>query len=73
MTMNAFGIPIVEERAKSAKSGEDVIYCHGKVHMEDAVTGKNKEEIGEFSMSKLATPNEGDYVVTVPQPVRNQD
>ena len=44
-----------------------------QVYMEDAVT-KNKEEIGTFSLMKLQGPLEkGQYTITIPKPVRNQD
>jgi hypothetical protein len=53
---------------------EDLMHCGGPVWIEDAVTGKNREEIGTFSLMKLHSPLEpGKYSITIPRPVRNQD
>lgn len=42
--------------------------------MEDAVTKKNRENIGTFSLMKLQGPlGRGEYTITIPKPVRNQD
>jgi hypothetical protein len=42
--------------------------------MEDAVTKKNRENIGNFSLMKLQGPlAKGEYTITIPKPVRNQD
>jgi hypothetical protein len=75
MATSTFGIPQLEEKAaQAAAEMEDLVFCGGSVHIEDAVTGKNREEVGKFSISKLHTPTDpSNYVITVPKPVRNQD
>ncbi|KAG7374339.1 hypothetical protein IV203_013434 [Nitzschia inconspicua] len=68
-----FGIPEVEERAKRGSQNDlQLMTCLGKVHIQDAVTKKNREEIGEFSLMKLHGPKDrNDYTITIPKPVRN--
>lgn len=73
---SSFRIPQIEERkAKAAKTDrEDLVYCHGNVWIEDAVTKANRQEIGTFSLAKINVPRNPDsYTITVPRPVRNQD
>lgn len=75
MATSTFGIPELEAKASQAAAEmEDLLFCRGSVYLEDAVTGKNREEIGNFSISKLHTPADpSNYVITIPKPVRNQD
>lgn len=70
-----FGIPELEEKvARAAAEMEDLLYCRGSVHIEDAVTGKNRKEIGDFSIMKLNTPTDpSQFTITIPRNVRNQD
>eukprot|EP00980_Cylindrotheca_fusiformis_P030418 scaffold24796_cov211-Cylindrotheca_fusiformis.AAC.1 len=76
MTSKAFGIPHLEEKLKSASKNPegDILQCGGEVFVEDAVTKKNRENIGSFSLMKLKGPlAKGDYTITIPKPTRNQD
>ena len=42
--------------------------------MEDAVTKKNREQIGTFSLIKLqGLLDKGQFTITIPKPVRSQD
>jgi hypothetical protein len=70
-----FGIPAVDNKAKAAKANEnEFIDCYGSVWIEDAVTRVNKNEIGEFSMTKvsdLLLPNQ--FSITIPKNVRILD
>jgi hypothetical protein len=72
---STFGIPALEERqARSSAELEDVLYCNGDVWVEDAVTKKNRSDVGSFSLAKLNTPSDPkEFTITIPQPVRNQD
>lgn len=75
MASKAFGIPYLEDKAKESNKGiEDLMYCGGDVTIEDAVTKKNKDQIGSFSLMKLQGPKgRGDYTITIPKPIRGQD
>jgi hypothetical protein len=75
LSKSTFGIPELEAAAqKTANDMEDLMHCGGPVWIEDAVTGKNREEIGTFSLMKLQSPLEpGKYTITIPRPTRNQD
>ena len=75
LARSTFGIPALEElAAKSTADMEDLLYCSGDVWIEDAVTGKNRQEIGDFSLMKLNTPTDpSEYTITIPRPVRSQD
>ncbi|KAL3918181.1 MAG: hypothetical protein SGILL_004359 [Bacillariaceae sp.] len=70
-----FGIPEVEERAKVSTEEEmNLMTCSGKVHIEDAITKKNKETIGDFSLMKLHGPKDrSEYTITIPRPVQSSD
>jgi hypothetical protein len=72
---STFGIPALEERqARSSAELEDVFYCNGDVWVEDAITKKNRSDVGTFSLTKLNTPTDPkEFTITIPQPVRNQD
>jgi len=75
LSKSTFGIPELEAAAqKKDDDMEDLMHCGGPVWIEDAVTGKNREEIGTFSLMKLQAPMEpGKYTITIPRPVRSQD
>ncbi|CAB9500657.1 expressed unknown protein [Seminavis robusta] len=83
MASGAFGIPALEEKQKRANDEADEelqeltrekISCSGKVWVEDAITRKNKIDIGDFSLVKLDTPRDpSQYTITIPRPIRNQD
>lgn len=75
LAKSTFGIPALEEKAaKAASDIEDLLYCSGTVAIEDAVTGLNRKEIGDFSIMKLNTPTDpSQYTITTPRPVRSQD
>ena len=75
LSKSTFGIPELEAAAQNKDADmEDLMHCGGQVWIEDAVTGKNREEIGTFSLMKLHSPLEpGKYSITIPRPVRNQD
>lgn len=75
LSKSTFGIPELEAAAqKMEDSMEDLMHCGGQVWIQDAVTGKNREEIGTFSLMKIQSPLEpGKYTITIPRPVRNQD
>lgn len=75
LSKSTFGIPELEAAAqKKNVDMEDLMHCGGPVWIEDAVTGKNREEIGAFSLMKLQSPLEpGKYSITIPRPVRSQD
>lgn len=75
LAKSTFGIPALEEKAARAESEiEDLLYCSGSVAIEDAITGLNRQEIGDFSLLKLHTPSDpSQYTITIPRPVRNQD
>jgi hypothetical protein len=48
--------------------------CRGDVWLEDAVTKKNRKDIGTFFIKKLETSRDPrDYTITIPNPVRSQD
>lgn len=69
-TSKAFGIPHLEEMAKlsSGSNLDDFMMCTGKVFIEDAVTKKNRESIGEFALTKMQGPkSRGDYTITIPK------
>ena len=72
---STFGIPDLEARkARSAVEMEDAIYCSGTVWVEDAVTRKNRSDVGTFSLMKINTSSgPRDFTITIPQPIRNQD
>ena len=67
----AFGVPHLEAMAKKA-AGEDVedfMMCGGEVYLEDAVTKKNREQIGEFCLTKIhGSKSPGEYTITIPKP-----
>eukprot|EP00529_Nitzschia_sp_RCC80_P000446 CAMPEP_0113466778 /NCGR_PEP_ID=MMETSP0014_2-20120614/14456_1 /TAXON_ID=2857 /ORGANISM="Nitzschia sp." /LENGTH=870 /DNA_ID=CAMNT_0000359029 /DNA_START=1 /DNA_END=2614 /DNA_ORIENTATION=- /assembly_acc=CAM_ASM_000159 len=74
MASNTFGIPQLEELAKGNEDDESLqlMLCSGEVSIEDAVTKKNRVEIGDFSLMKLKGPSKDrQYTVTVPKPTRN--
>ena len=75
LASNTFGIPELEARqARSTAEMEDVIHCRGEVWVEDAITKKNRSDVGSFSLMKLSTPSDPkEFSITVPQPTRNQD
>jgi hypothetical protein len=75
LSKSTFGIPELEAAAqKTDDDMGDLMHCGGPVWIEDAVMGKNREEIGTFSLMKLQSPLEpGKYTITIPRPVRNQD
>jgi hypothetical protein len=71
MRSKAFGIPHLEEMAKlsSTSDMDDLMVCGGEVFIEDAVTKKNRESIGDFSLNKLQGPKKpGEYTITIPKP-----
>jgi hypothetical protein len=67
-----FGIPAVDNKAKAANANDnELIDCYGSVWIEDAITRKNKNEIGEFSMTKVSDLlNPSQYSITIPKNVR---
>lgn len=73
LASKTFGIPVVENKAKEAKALEqETIDCYGSVWIEDALTMKNRNDIGEFSMTKISDlldPNQ--FTVTIPKNVRS--
>jgi hypothetical protein len=75
LSKSTFGIPELESAAQKMEDNmEDLMHCGGQVWIQDAVTGKNSEEIGTFSLMKIQSPLEpGKYTITIPRPVRNQD
>ena len=75
LTSSTFGIPALEELAAGvATEMEDLLYCGGSVWVEDARTGRNRDEIGKFSLMKLNVPTDpSQFTITIPRPVRNQD
>ena len=75
LSKSTFGIPELEAAAQKLDDNlEDLMHCGGNVWIEDAVTGKNRDDIGSFSLMKLQSPMEpGKYTITIPRPVRNQD
>ncbi|CAJ1901897.1 unnamed protein product [Cylindrotheca closterium] len=77
MTSRAFGVPDLEERIQEASKSdiEDILQCDGEVFLEDAITKKNRENIGTFSISKISgiAKSRRDYTITIPRSVRNQD
>lgn len=70
-----FGIPIVEMRAKAANAKDkDIIDYYGKVWIEDAITKKNRDDVGEFSMTKISDLlDPKDFTITIPKNVRSLD
>lgn len=45
-----------------------------QVWIEDAVTKRNREELGSFVLSKVRTSSDPrDFTITIPKSVRNQD
>ena len=78
LASSTFGIPQLEARkARAAETEpplEDILYCKGEVWVEDAVTKKNRCDVGTFSLMKLNTSADPkDFTITIPQPIRNQD
>jgi hypothetical protein len=71
MASKAFGIPHLEALAKMPSSDlEDFMICGGDVYVEDCVTKKNRERIGEFSLTKIQGPkSRGEYTITIPKPI----
>ena len=77
LASSTFGIPALEAKqqeaiAKSEDDLEDVLQCSGNVWLEDAVTGANKADVGEFCISKLNS-DPSQYSITIPKNTRNQD
>lgn len=70
-----FGVPQLEALARDQSDDmEELLQCDGDVFIEDAITKKNRDQIGTFSLMKLQSPKErGEYTVTIPKPIRNQD
>lgn len=71
MASRAFGVPFLEALAKKS-SGDtgDFMMCDGDVFLEDAVTSKNRERIGEFSLTKIHGPKRpSEYTITIPKPI----
>jgi hypothetical protein len=59
---------------KQDDNKEGTLQCRGSVWLEDAVTKKNRKEIGTFFLTKLETSiDPRDYTITIPNPVRSQD
>ena len=59
---------------KQDNNKDDTLQCRGSVWLEDAVTKKNRKEIGNFFLTKLETSiDPRDYTITIPNPVRSQD
>mmetsp|Transcript_32924 Transcript_32924/g.54353 ORF Transcript_32924/g.54353 Transcript_32924/m.54353 type:complete len:747 (+) Transcript_32924:27-2267(+) len=53
---------------------EEVIKCSGTVWIEDAVTKRNREELGSFVLTKVNTSTDPrDFTITIPKAVRTQD
>lgn len=75
LASSTFGIPQLEAiKARAAVKMDDVVYCKGDVWVEDAITKKNRSDVGAFSLMKLSTSADpGDFTITIPQPIRNQD
>ena len=68
-----FGIPQLEKLQERADRKASSLYCKGEMWMEDAASGRDRSEVlGPFALQKLATPQDN-YVITIPQSVRNQD
>jgi hypothetical protein len=70
MASKAFGIPHLEAMGKKSSSEDDYfMMCGGEVYVEDAITKKNRERIGEFSLTKIQGPKaRSDYTITIPKP-----
>jgi hypothetical protein len=75
LTSNTFSIPALEDlKSRNGVDLEDFTFCGGKVWIEDVNTGRNRDDIGTFSIMKLNLSNDpSQYTITVPRPVRNQD
>ena len=75
LASSTFGIPLLEERAaRSSTDIEDLLICNGNVWIEDALTKKNKNDIGKFSLMKLNVPTDpSQFTITIPKPIRHQD
>lgn len=75
LASNTFGIPALEQlKSQNAVEMEDYLFCGGQVWIEDVITGRNRDEIGSFSVMKLnLSTDPTQYSITVPRPVRNQD
>ncbi len=71
MASKAFGIPHLEALAKMPTSDtEEFMVCGGDVFVEDSITRKNRERVGEFSLTKIQGPkSSGDYTITIPKPI----
>jgi aryl-alcohol dehydrogenase-like predicted oxidoreductase len=69
LASSTFGIPQLESRkARGEYQMEDMIYCKGDVWVEDAITKKNRCDVGTFSFTKLNTSTDSrDFTITVPQ------
>ncbi|GAX12563.1 hypothetical protein FisN_13Lh012 [Fistulifera solaris] len=72
---NTFSIPALEDlKSRNKNDAEDFIFCRGNVWIEDASSGRNRDDIGTFSIMKLnLSKDPSQYTITVPRPVRNQD
>jgi hypothetical protein len=74
LASSTFQIPEIQRKSDSSKQKDEFISCNGRVWIEDAVTGLNKEEIGSFSLKQLLNAvKPTDYTITIPRSVRNQD
>eukprot|EP00339_Tiarina_fusa_P021692 CAMPEP_0117009290 /NCGR_PEP_ID=MMETSP0472-20121206/8485_1 /TAXON_ID=693140 ORGANISM="Tiarina fusus, Strain LIS" /NCGR_SAMPLE_ID=MMETSP0472 /ASSEMBLY_ACC=CAM_ASM_000603 /LENGTH=644 /DNA_ID=CAMNT_0004711541 /DNA_START=487 /DNA_END=2421 /DNA_ORIENTATION=- len=76
MASKAFGVPHLEAMAKASMNSDmaDMMQCSGEVFIEDAITKKNREDVGTFSLMKLQGPmDKSQYTITIPKPIRNQD
>ncbi|GAX27874.1 hypothetical protein FisN_13Hh012 [Fistulifera solaris] len=75
LTSNTFSIPALEDlKSRNKIDAEDFIFCGGNVWIEDASSGRNRDDIGTFSIMKMnLSKDPSQYTITVPRPVRNQD
>lgn len=63
-----------ESADDAVESREEIIKCGGKVWTEDAVTKKNRKDLGSFVLTKINTSSDPrDFTITIPKSVRNQD
>ena len=74
---STFGIPALEARKAQSESSvdlEDIVHCKGDVWVEDAITKENRVDVGTFSLMKVNTFSDpGQFTITIPQRIRNQD
>jgi hypothetical protein len=64
----------VFDKKATTDSDDETLQCRGIVWIEDAVTKKNRVELGDFFIRKqMASTDPRDFVISIPGQVRNQD